>query len=108
MSTGNPLTIDGELQYMVQWFSEWSELQREDFLPVFVEFLSAASGSSAALNGITSHLSGATLADKPMSLFQCRVSANSNWKSTRFRLQMLNFVFLVDQTVPRVVSQMAS
>lgn len=72
MATGNPLTVDGELQYIVQWFTEWSELQRDDFLPILVEFLSV--GTSATLNGITSSLTGANLTDKPMSLFQCRVS----------------------------------
>lgn len=71
MASGNPLTVDGELQYIVQWFSEWSELQRDDFLPIVSDFL--ASGNSTTLNGITSSLTGANLDDKPMSLFQCRV-----------------------------------
>lgn len=75
MATMNPLSVDGELQYIVQWFAEWSELQREDFLPILVDCLRATNNGASAisLNGITSGMSGSSLVDKPMSLFQCRV-----------------------------------
>lgn len=62
------LTSEAQLRYILQWFGEFSELQREDFLPV----LAAARGDqpdqlAAVLANISCH-------DKPVSLFQCRVS----------------------------------
>ena len=70
MSASN-LTVDGEIRYIIQWFNEWSELQREDFVPVFVEYLKMNEGY---VNGLVAGLANSTCADKPMSLFQCRVS----------------------------------
>lgn len=76
MSSAANLSMDGEFRYIVQWFNEWSELQREDFLPILVEYLTKDT-PGAYVNGIVSGLAGAGCADKPMSLFQCRVSAGS-------------------------------
>lgn len=72
MSVSN-LTRDGEFRYILQWFMEWSELQRTDFLPILIDYLTKQS-TGIYMNGIVSGLSGATCDDKPMSLFQCRVS----------------------------------
>lgn len=96
----NNLTVDGEFRYIVQWFNEWSELQRDDFIPVLLEYLktkvpstSNDSNNSSKHNHqyeqlaspmrATLHLNGdlicneidksLTLTDRPMSLFQCRV-----------------------------------
>lgn len=68
MSYAN-LTPDGELRYIVQWFNEWSELQRDDFLPILAEYLA----NGTYVNGIVHGLAANICADKPMSLFQCRV-----------------------------------
>lgn len=62
------LTSEAQLRYLLQWFEEFSELQREDFLPV----LSAASGGKA--DQLAATLAGLSCEDKPVSLFQCRVS----------------------------------
>lgn len=67
---GSNLTLDGEIRYIIQWFNEWSELQREDFLPIFVDYLKA---NGTHMNGLVSEMANASCADKPMSLFQCRV-----------------------------------
>ncbi|XP_059610995.1 uncharacterized protein C14orf119 [Phlebotomus argentipes] len=77
MSGGNSLTMDGELRYMVQWFNEWSELQRQDFLPILLECLSPES----YVNGLVSGMAEASCNDKPMSLFQCRVKLFREWSS---------------------------
>lgn len=71
--SGNNLSIDGELRYIIQWFNEWSELQREDFQPFVVEYLTKDRGSHY-MNGVVNSLAAASFDDKPMSLFQCRVS----------------------------------
>lgn len=68
--TGSTLTIDAEIRYIIQWFNEWSEMQREDFVPVFVEYLKTDEGY---VNGLVAGLNNASCVDKPLSLFQCRV-----------------------------------
>jgi len=73
MSAHNITTVDGELRYMIQWFNEWSELQREDFLPILVDYLSKEN-SGVYVNGVVSSIPSMSCEDKPMSLFQCRVS----------------------------------
>lgn len=70
--SGHNLTQDGEFRYIVQWFHEWSELQRDDFLPILVEYLTK-DGTGHYMNGVVNSLASATCTDKPMSLFQCRV-----------------------------------
>jgi len=79
MSMSN-LSIDGEFRYIIQWFKEWSELQRDDFVYVFVEYLARGSTSNSNssevhMNGLVNSLANASVQDKPMSLFQCRVSS---------------------------------
>lgn len=71
--SGHNLSVDGELRYIIQWFNEWSELQREDFLPIVVEYLTKDRGAHY-MNGVVNSMSAASFDEKPMSLFQCRVS----------------------------------
>uniref|UniRef100_A0A182QRE1 Uncharacterized protein n=1 Tax=Anopheles farauti TaxID=69004 RepID=A0A182QRE1_9DIPT len=74
------LTVDGELRYLVQWFGEWSDFQREDFVPYLVSYLSQQSGGAVYMNGLISAMSQINPgADKPMSLFQCRVKLFNEW-----------------------------
>lgn len=70
--SGHNLSVDGELRYIIQWFNEWSELQREDFLPICVDYLTKDHGTHY-MNGVVNSLAAASFDDKPMSLFQCRV-----------------------------------
>lgn len=82
----NNLTIDGEFRYIVQWFNEWSELQRDDFVPILVKYITgshtnddddndeelaaAAVTTPVNMNGLPNDLE---FSGRPMSLFQCRV-----------------------------------
>lgn len=68
------LSDERELRYIIQWFNEWSELQREDFVPILAEYLARGIENGVHLNGVVSGLANASCQDKPMSLFQCRVS----------------------------------
>lgn len=67
MSTINS---NAQLRYLVQWFGEWSELQRSDFLSILAENYA----HKAYVNGIVNSISNMNCRDKPMSLFECRVS----------------------------------
>ncbi|XP_073814919.1 uncharacterized protein [Musca autumnalis] len=85
----NNLTIDGEFRYIIQWFNEWSELQRDDFIPIMVDYLTDTDNASSTvpnatatinMNGLETHMERSlNLNDKPMSLFQCRVKLFSQW-----------------------------
>lgn len=74
------LTSDREIRYIVDWFFEWSELQREDFIVHFVDYLRGA--VSPKSNGIVHDNGSSDGGDEPkpppMTLFQCRVSAAAN------------------------------
>lgn len=77
----NNLSVDGEFRYIIQWFNEWSELQRDDFVYVLVEYLTrdipgspGEGGNSTYINDIVNSLATSGVQDKPMSLFQCRVT----------------------------------
>lgn len=73
--TMSNLTIEGEFRYIVQWFNEWSELQRDDFVPIVIDYLTKET-PGVYVNGVVSGLANADVMDKPMSLFQCRVIFN--------------------------------
>lgn len=88
MSSGahQQLTADREFRYIVQWFSEWSDFQREDFVPVLAACLAGGTGSGGAtkapyVNGIIGGMANLSGQDKPMSLFQCRVKLFNDWSA---------------------------
>ncbi|CAG4986755.1 unnamed protein product [Colias eurytheme] len=70
------LTSEAQLRYMIQWFEEFSELQREDFLPI----LAAAHGDKP--EQLAAGLASLTCEDKPVSLFQCRIKLFNEWFPT--------------------------
>lgn len=63
------LSADAQIRYLIQWFHEWSDLQRQDFLPVMAEKYA----NKVYMNGIVNSISNVNCRDKPMSLFECRV-----------------------------------
>lgn len=89
MSSGGgnqQLTADREFRYIVQWFSEWSDFQREDFVPVLATYLAGGTGAGGAtktpyVNGIIGGMANLSGQDKPMSLFQCRVKLFNDWSA---------------------------
>lgn len=103
--SGNNLSVDGELRYIIQWFSEWSELQRDDFLPIVTEYLTKDSGTHY-MNGVVNSLSAASFDEKPMSLFQCRVSIffiKTTQKLSRFLLPILFCFVCLDFNIYSVI-----
>lgn len=72
------LSNEVQLRYIVEWFQEWSEMQRNDFLDVLLE----QCGPLDVVNGLV--LKMGTLghmneSDRPPSLFQCRVKLFREW-----------------------------
>ncbi|XP_013107377.1 uncharacterized protein LOC106087046 [Stomoxys calcitrans] len=85
----NNLTVDGEFRYIIQWFNEFSELQRDDFIPIMVDYITDTShaatidptaAATITMNGLPNSMERSlNLNEKPMSLFQCRVKLFSQW-----------------------------
>ncbi|XP_022905644.1 uncharacterized protein C14orf119 [Onthophagus taurus] len=71
------LSVDAQIRYLVQWFNEWSELQKSDFLPIMTEKYT----NKPYVNGITNDIANINCQEKPMSLFQCRVKLFKEWFS---------------------------
>lgn len=80
LGSGHNLTADREFRYIVQWFTEWSDFQREDFVPVLATYLAQGNpGGPVYVNGIIGAMANVSGQDKPMSLFQCRVKLFNEW-----------------------------
>jgi len=58
------------VRFVLQWFGEWSEMQREDFVPILAQSLSS---NFCPVNGLSE------LGLRPPSLFQCRVKLFREW-----------------------------
>ncbi|KAF5289859.1 hypothetical protein FQR65_LT01993 [Abscondita terminalis] len=69
------ISSEAQIRYLIQWFNEWSELQRSDFLPILAEKFS----NKIYVNGIVNHMSAVNCQDKPMSLFECRIKLFKEW-----------------------------
>lgn len=90
----NNLTIDGEFRYIVQWFNEWSELQRDDFVPILVKYITGShinddndvndvietTTTPVNMNGLPNDLE---FNGRPMSLFQCRVRIDKRLQQSK-------------------------
>lgn len=72
--------IDAQLRYTVQWFHEWSEMQRGDFLPILAQKLAPGSYVNGLLSGVESLSCNEN--GRPPSLFQCRVKLFRDWFET--------------------------
>ncbi|KAL4715891.1 hypothetical protein ACJJTC_013191 [Scirpophaga incertulas] len=70
------LTSEAQLRYILQWFGEFSELQKEDFLPI----LAAARGKNE--DQLATTMAALNCQDKPVSLFQCRIKLFNEWFPT--------------------------
>lgn len=72
------LSNQAQLRYVLQWFQEWSEMQRGDFLSILIE----KCGPGGLVNGLVSSLESLVCNDdakKPPSLFECRVKLFREW-----------------------------
>nr|CAH7737702.1 unnamed protein product [Callosobruchus chinensis] len=82
------ISAEAQVRYLVQWFQEWSELQRSDFLPIMAEKYA----NRAYVNGIINSMSSVECRDKPMSLFECRVKLFREWFPAWTAEQKENFL----------------
>ncbi|XP_050528938.1 uncharacterized protein C14orf119 [Daktulosphaira vitifoliae] len=73
-------TVVAQIRYLLQWFGEWSEMERSDFLPVLVhEF----GNNNSSVNGLLPLLESLCKEDsRPLSLFKCRIKLFTEWVQT--------------------------
>lgn len=74
-------TIVAQIRYMLQWFGEWSEMERGDFMPALVHGFSAA--GAGAVNGLLPVMESLCKeGGRPLSLFKCRIKLFTEWVQT--------------------------
>ncbi|XP_078034375.1 uncharacterized protein C14orf119 [Augochlora pura] len=74
------LSNEAQLRYVIEWFQEWSEMQRSDFLSILLE----QCGPGGLVNGLVPRmetLGCADGSDRPPSIFQCRVKLFREWSN---------------------------
>ena len=75
----NQLDNDQQMNYLIAWFNDWSDLQKEDFVPVLAEKMSS---KWAAINGLTDDMQKMTTSARPVSFSQCQVRLFKDWVVT--------------------------
>lgn len=67
--------VPSQIRYVTQWFQEWGEMQRNDFLPVLIQKFH----DKATINGLVSDLDKCNVENRPPSIFQCRIKLFKEW-----------------------------
>lgn len=68
------LNNDQQMNYLLAWFNVWSDLQKEDFVPILAEKINS---KYAQLNGITEDMK--KMSNRPPSLFDCQIGLFKDW-----------------------------
>lgn len=71
MSSHYQLTHESEFRYILNWFRDFSEYEKADFMAILIQWL--LKNSEICMNGINEDVSMAS-DGKPLSIFLCRVS----------------------------------
>ncbi|GFW52693.1 uncharacterized protein TNCV_2392731 [Trichonephila clavipes] len=75
MANKGPIGIAEQLNYLIQWFMEYSEMQKEDFYAILLDAY-----SHKDINGVSNSLNSLELNnDRPPSIFQCRMKLFREW-----------------------------
>ncbi|XP_043581590.1 uncharacterized protein C14orf119 [Bombus pyrosoma] len=87
------LTNEAKLRYVIEWFQEWSEMQRNDFLDILIE----ECGPVGLVHGLVSRMENLgndedLIYDRP-TLFRCRVKLFREW-SYNWSRQEKDFLLL--------------
>lgn len=86
------LTNEAKLRYVIEWFQEWSEMQRNDFLDILIEEC-----EPSLVHGLISKMENLGSDEEPVydrpSLFRCRVKLFREW-SYKWSRQEKDFLLL--------------
>lgn len=61
-----------QVKFLTEWFDTWSEMQREDFLPIMVQAINPADHVNGLVGGVSTLRVGLEGGRRP-SLFDCQV-----------------------------------
>lgn len=75
MNSHYQLTPDVEFRYILNWFREFSEYEKADFMAILIQWL--LKNSEICVNGIREDAMASFVEGKPLSIFLCRVSRRS-------------------------------
>ena len=99
MSTN--LSNDAQLRYIIEWFQEWSEMQRGDFLGILLEKSSLVNGLLSGIEGLCSKVD----LDRPPSLFQCRVKLFREWSQNWSQQEKDTLISSIKNIDPKFAEQ---
>ena len=71
------LSKSEELTYIATWFSEFSAMQKDDFLEIVLKKYRGSNGEVP--DGISNGLHSLEVTDRPPSIFQCRMKLFNEW-----------------------------
>ncbi|RWS29090.1 uncharacterized protein B4U80_01006 [Leptotrombidium deliense] len=71
------ITRSQELNYLLTWFAEFSEMQKDDFLQILVNKYGATEShdGETVANGVC----GMQVTERPPSIFKCRMKLFNEW-----------------------------
>lgn len=95
MPPRGPPSKPEQLEYLIQWFLEYSDVQKDDFLLILVEKFSLNDESA-----LSDSLKILNMTDQPPSIFQCRMKLFNEWFanwSDEEKTELLNRVGSIDE-----------
>lgn len=94
--------------YLVSWFSEYSDLQRDDFLHVLADKYTPLGPAADGTMGLSGLYIGGINPDAPPSLFQCRMSLFDQWFQSWSDEDKANFLDRLRSADPEFVDRLSS
>lgn len=91
------LSNQAQIRYVIEWFQEWSDLQRDDFVGILLERCSSIVLVNGLLAGIENI--GKENSERPPSLFQCRIKLFREWShnwSEQEKEELVNSIKHID------------
>lgn len=100
-----------QLQYLLEWFQEFSSLQKEDFLHILTDKYSQCN-----LSTFPESLGSLQVGDRPPSIFQCRMKLFTEWFNNwsdeekaelliRLKMSDKNFMMKFEEIVANCVAE---
>ncbi|CAG0880477.1 unnamed protein product [Cyprideis torosa] len=72
--------VANQQRYLCEWFASWSEMQKDDFLPILLqETVAPAQDNLPKENGLVDLVAELGIKGRPPSLFKCQVKLFTEW-----------------------------
>ncbi|XP_066990394.1 uncharacterized protein C14orf119 isoform X2 [Macrobrachium rosenbergii] len=94
-------TTTDQVKFLAQWFTAWSEMQREDFLPILVQ----AYHPKDHINGLLGGIDSLKIQGRRPSLFDCQVKLFHDWIGSWTENERIELLEEIRQIDPDFMSQ---